>query len=223
MSGPPPPPNAKNYEVELPAGGRLFLLTVDEVELWEKSSERYVEDYHLVNTNDLHILGAILQQQILAYRSQFLVNGMVAQVDSAGVPTGAYIQSKSSVDDMAAAQKMLNTSTDQIAKLEKVLGIDKASREAGGQVSVQTYVRTLKRAAHERAVHISTRVLAYEKFVQDLSWRLRVLKNADPEDRAYHDLTPDKILEWARGEIDGLAEVDKKFSAERGALYVGKL
>lgn len=222
-AGPPPPPNAQNYEVELPAGGRLFLLNVDEVDLWEKSSERYIEDYHLVNTNDLHILGAILQQQILAYRAQFLVNGMEAETDRAGVPTGRYVQTKRSVDDMATAQKMLNTATDQISKLEKVLGIDKASREAGGQVSVQTYVRTLKRAAHERSVHISTRVLAYEKLVQDLSWRLRVLKNADPEDRAYHDITPEKICDWTREEIAALAEVDKKFAQERGALYVGKL
>lgn len=218
-----PGQNTFQYRVDLPAGGRLFLLSADEVDLWSKSSLRYQEDYHLVNTNDLHVLGAILQQQILAYRAQFLVNGMVAQVDASGVPTGQYIQTKQSVDEMKTAQRMLSDATDQIAKLEKVLGIDKASREAGGQVSVQTYVRTLKRAAHERAIHISKRVMAYEQFVQDLSWRLRVLNNADPEDRAYHDVTPEKICEWAKGEIDALAEVDRKFAAERGALYVGKL
>lgn len=212
-----------NFEVELPAGGKLYMLTADEVDLWDRSKERYVEDYHLANMNDLHVLGAILQQQILAYRAQFLVNGMVAEVDAGGVPTGKYLQTKKSADEMKTAQRMLSDATDQIAKLEKVLGIDKASREAGGQVSVQTYVRTLKRAAHERAIHISKRVLAYEQFAQDLSWRLRVLKNADPEDRAYHDITPDKICEWARLEIESLAEVDRKFAAERGALYVGKL
>lgn len=216
-------PGTFNFEVELPAGGKLYLLSADEVELWEKSAQRYVEDYHLVNTNDLHTLGAILQQQILAYRAQFLVNGMEAQMDASGVPTGQYVQSKRSVDDMATAQKVLNLATDQIAKLEKVLGIDKASREAGGQVSVQTYVRTLKRAAHERGIHISQRVLAYEQFVQDMSWRLRVLKNADPEDRAYHDITPEKICDWARSEVESLAEVERKFKAERGAIYVGKL
>lgn len=212
-----------NFQVDLPAGGQLYLLSADEVALWAKSSLRYIEDYHLVNTNDLHVLGAILQQQVLAYRAQFLVNGMEAQVDASGVPTGVYAQTKQSATDMKTAQKMLSEATDQISKLEKILGIDKASREAGGQVSVQTYVRTLKRAAHERAIHISTRVLAYEQFVQDLSWRLRVLKNADPEDRAYHDITPDKICEWAEGEIASLKEVDRKFAAERGALYVGKL
>jgi hypothetical protein len=212
-----------NFQVELPAGGKLYMLSAEEVELWQTSATRYTEDYHLVNTNDLHVLGAILQQQVLAYRAQFLVNGMVAQVDANGVPTGQYAQTKQSADDMKTAQKMLTEATDQIAKLEKVLGIDKASREAGGQVSVQTYVRTLKRAAHERGIHISKRVEAYEAFVQDLTWRLRVLRNADPEDRAYHDITPDKICEWAEKEVLSLAEVDRKFAAERGALYVGKL
>jgi hypothetical protein len=217
------PPNIHQFEVELPAGGRLFMLSADEVDLWNKSAERYVEDYHLVNTNDLHVLGAILQQQILAYRSQFLVNGMEAEVDSSGVPTGRYTVSKKSTEDMAIAQKMLTNATDQIAKLEKVLGIDKASREAGGQVSVQTYVRTLKRAAHERGIHISRRILAYEQVIQDCSWRLRVMANADPEDRAYHDLTPEKFCEWLKAEVDSLAEIERKFKAERGALYVGQL
>lgn len=199
------------------------MLSADEVDLWNKSQERYVEDYHLVNTNDLHVLGAILQQQILAYRAQFLVNGMEPEIDAAGIPTGQYKQTKQSVDNMKTAQKMLADATDQISKLEKVLGIDKASREAGGQVSVQTYVRTLKRAAHERGIHLSKRLMAYEQFVQDMSWRLRVLNNADPEDRAYHDITPEKICEWAKREIDSLAEVDRKFAVERGAIYVGKL
>lgn len=216
-------PGIFNFEVELPAGGRLYMLSADEVDLWTTSQTRYVEDYHLVNTNDLHVLGAILQQQILAYRAQFLVNGMEPEVDASGVPTGQYKQTKQSVDNMKTAQKMLSDATDQISKLEKVLGIDKASREAGGQVSVQTYVRTLKRAAHERGIHIARRVLAYEQFAQDLSWRLRVLKNADPEDRAYHDITPEKICDWARTEILSLEEVDRKFAVERGSIYVGTL
>jgi hypothetical protein len=218
-----PPTPFNNFEVEMPAGGKMYLQSDEEVELWDKTMERYMDDYHLTNINDLHLLGAILQQQVLLFRSQRMLNGMEAELDNAGVPTGRYIQHKLDAEQTVAAQKLMNTATTQITSLERTLGLTKEQREAGGQVSVPNYIRTLKRAAHARGIHISKRVIAYEKFVQDFSWRLRVLQNADAEDRAYHDLSPEKLCDWARDQIAELAEVDRKFAREIGALYVGKL
>lgn len=224
MTAPPQPPTPfNNFDVEMPAGGRMYLQSAEEVDLWVKTMARYMDDYHLTNINDLHMLGAILQQQVLLFRSQRMLNGMEAELDNSGVPTGRYVQKKLDAEATASAQKIMNTATGQITSLEKVLGITKEQRESGGQVSVEQYLRTLKRAAHERGIHIVKRVTAYEQFVQDLSWRLRVLKNADAEDRAYHDITPEKVCDWAREQIEELAEVDRKFAKERGALYVGKL
>lgn len=213
----------QNFEVELPAGGKMYLQSAEEVDLWDKTKERYVEDYHLTNINDLHLLGAILQQQVLLFRSQRLMNGMEPELDANKVPTGRYIQHELDTDEMATAQKMMNTATGQITSLEKTLGLTKEQREAGGVVSVPNYLRTLKRAAHERGIHISRRIIAYEEFVQELSWRLRVLANADVEDRAYHDITPEKTCDWAREKIKELEDVDKRYARERGALYTGKL
>lgn len=223
MSTPPNPANIQTFAVDLPAGGTLYLHSAEEVELWNRMKDRYVEDYQLSNTNDLLTLGTILQQQILMFRAQFLTNGMEAEFDSAGVPTGHYIKSKASADDMAAAQKMMNSARSEISAMEKQLGIDKASRESGGQISVQSYLQNLKRAAHARGVHISQRVIKYEQFVQDLSWRIRVLNNADAEDRAYHNITPESICQWASDQIKELEDADKKWAREIGALYVGKL
>lgn len=223
MTAPPNPANMQTFRVELPAGGALYLHSAEEVELWDKMMSRYVEDYQLSNTNDLLTLGTILQQQILMFRAQFLTNGMEAEFDAAGVPTGHYVKSKGSADDMVAAQKLMNTARSEISAMEKQLGIDKASREAGGQVSVQSYLQNLKRAAHARGIHVSTRVIKYEQFVQDLSWRLRVLFNADAEDKAYHNITPEAICEWASDQIKELEDADKKFAREIGSLYVGKL
>lgn len=223
MSAPQPPTPFQNFNVEMPAGGRMYLQSAEEVDLWDKTMQRYMEDYHLTNINDLHLLGAILQQQVLLFRSQRMLNGMEAELDNSGVPTGRYIQKSMDSEATAAAQKIMNTATGQITSLEKVLGITKEQRESGGQVSVEQYIRTLKRAAHDRGVHISKRVTAYEQFVQDLSWRLRVLKNADAEDKSYHDITPEKVCDWAREQVEELAEVDRKFAKEIGVLYVGKL
>lgn len=219
----PPPISSTVHQVDLPAGGVMWLSSAEEVQLWENSAERYIEDYHLTKTNDLILLGAILQQQIETFRAQRLLNGLQEELDANSVPTGRYVRVELDSDERDKAIKRLNTATGEIQKIEKALGIDKVSREAGGAVSVENYLRTLKHAAHERAMHISKRVLAYEQFVNDLRWRLRILRNADPEDQAYHDLTPEKVLDWCREELKGLEDIDKQFAKEKGKLFIGKL
>lgn len=215
--------NMPTFEVQLPGGGVMYLQSAEEVDLWEKSHSHYVDDYHLTKTNDLVLIGGLLQQQILLFRAQRTLNGMVPETDNAGVPTGRYVLVHMDEDAMGAASKRLNASLDQIQKLEKTLGIDKVSRESGGHYSLDNYLRTLKRAAHERGVHISKRVIGYEGFVQELSTRLRMLHNLDTEDRNYHGISETSVLKWAEEEIERLAELDRTFARDKGRLYVGQL
>lgn len=210
-----------NYEVELPAGGRLHLQNADEVDLWERSHERYVEDYHLSKLNDLVLLGGLLQQQILLFRAQREINGMEPEMDDQGVPTGKWVPMTD--PDVGAATQQLTKATEQIRALEKSLGIDKISRESGGQHNLQHYLQTLKRAAHERGIRITERTLAYEKFCKGLQWRIRLLQNGDAEDRRYHNISEQSVLAWADGELKSLEQVDKDFANQKGKLYIGKL
>ncbi len=211
------------FEVELPAGGIMHMQSPEEVDLWTKSHERYIEDYNLNKTNDLVLLGAILQQQVTLFRAQRRLNGMAPEVDAAGVPTGRYKVTPVESDEVAGLTKILNTATGEIRGIEKALGIDKVTREQGGAVTVSNYLRTLKAAAHDRAIHISKRTLAYEAFANELRTKLRMFHNLDAEDRAYHDLTEQKILAWAQDQLSELEEVDKKFALEKGKLYAGRL
>jgi hypothetical protein len=57
----------------------------------------------------------------------------------------------------------------------------------------------------------------------ELQWRIRVLKNADAEDRAYHNITPEGILDWCDERLRELEEHDKQFAQTKGKLYLGKL
>lgn len=212
-----------DFEVDLPAGGRLWLQSDEEVELWTTSSDRYIDDYQLAKTNDLVLLGAILQQQIVMFRAQRLMNGMEPEIDGQGLPTGKYIMKQLDPDEMASATNMLNKASGEVTRIEKVLGIDKVGRESGSAHTLANYLKTVKDAAHARGIHISKRVIAYEEFVNGLRWRLRLMRNGDAEDRAYHDLTPDKLMEWAWTELQQLEQVDKDFAKEYGKLFVGKL
>lgn len=203
--------------------GVLQVQSAEEVALWENSAERYIEDYQLSKTNDLVLLSAILQQQLILFRAQRRINGMVPETDPSGIPTGRYKMELVESDEIAGLTKILNTATGEIRSLEKALGIDKVTREAGGQVSVTNYLRTLKTAAHLRGIHISKRLLGYEAFANQLRTMLRMQLNLDAEDRAYHDLSPEKIMEWCSGELAKLEQMDRDFAHEKGKLYIGKL
>lgn len=214
---------AGDYQVQLPGGGRLHLQSAEEVELWETSLARYTSEYRLQKMNDLVNLGALLQQQILLFRAQTAINGMVPELDAQQVPTGRYRRLELDGSDLASYQKLLNEAAKEIRNLEKSLGIDKVGRESGGAHTVDDYIKTLKLAAHERGIHISKRTLAYEAFVNDLRWRVRMLFHSDAEDRAYHHIDPKSVLTWVYEELKKLEQVDKDFARDVGKLYVGKL
>jgi hypothetical protein len=127
------------------------------------------------------------------------------------------------ISDLSASQTTITKAAEEIRELEKALGVDKKTREAGGQHTVANYITDLKAAAREYGIHLSRRLLAYEKFCMDLRWRLRLLANGDAEDRAYHDLTPEKVLKWAAEELAALEEVDRKYAREKGRIYAGRL
>jgi hypothetical protein len=122
-----------------------------------------------------------------------------------------------------AAQGVLIKAATEIRELEKALGIDKKTREAGGQHTVTDYITRLKRAAHAKGVRIAERVKAYEAFMMELRWKLRLLQNGDDEDRKYHNVSEKSICEWAARELEKLEEADKKWAKEKGKVFLGRL
>lgn len=215
--------NVTDYRVELPAGGVLHLQTPDEVELWNKARERILSEYVLRKHNDLINLGALLQQQIILYRCQVSINGMEAEVDKDGIPTGAYRRVDLDAAEVMGYQRTLTECAKEVGRLEKALGIDKVTREAGGAHTLESYIKTLKRAAHERGVHITGQVLEYQRVMKELSWKLRLLYRADAQDRQYHNVTPRAVLDWLWQEVQALEEKDREWAREKGKLYIGQL
>lgn len=192
----------ENLEVELPAGGTLTLKDTEEVRMWETAAKRYVDDYSLHKANDLMLLGAILSQSLTLYRAQ---------------------RDLQDEEKSGKAQGQIIKASGEIRELEKALGIDKKSREAGGQHTVATYIENLKRAAHERGVRLSERVIEYEQFMMELRWKLRLLRNGDAEDRSHHGLSEAAVLNWASDQLDELEEKEKEWANTKGKVFVGRL
>ena len=216
------PLDPAGFPVQLPSGGTLYLQSPDEVEMWTASSRRYQEEYIIQKGNDLVTLGTLLQQQIVIYRCQVAINGMEPEFKD-GQPTGHYRRVQIDGAQLGAYQKALTAASSEMRSLEKQLGIDKSSREAGGTHTIDSYLTILKRKAHSMGVHITKRTLRYEKFVNELRWRMRMLKNADAEDKAYHNISAKTVLQYVWEELAELEEVDKQFAHEQGRLYAGKL
>jgi len=211
------------YIVEAPAGGAIHLRSQEEVDLYNEMAENYKRDYRLVRQSELVLLGAILTQALTLHRCQQDLSGVQERFDTNGIGTGEYQRIEVKATDRQAIQKMMGEATKEIRANEIALGIDKKSRDAGSQESVANYISTLKRAGHRMGVHIHQRTLMYEKFVKELGWRVRLNKNGDAEDKKYHDISPEKICEWAETEIAAMEEIDKEFAKSQKKLFGGKL
>lgn len=212
-----------NYEVELPAGGKLHLLTMDEVELFEKSRDRYLHDFKLTAQSDLLAVSNMLVLTVESFRAAQRVNGMEAELDASNVPTGRYVSTKVSGQDRSSALSIMMKTRESIAETEKQLGIDKRTRDQGGQHDVDAYVQACKSAAREFVVHLSRRYKAYDEFVMTLRTQVRMLKTLDNEDLMLMGLSKDSLIDWIWNELSGLEAVDKKYANEKHRLFIGKI
>lgn len=214
-------PTGPKHTVDMPAGGSTTLHNEAEVELWTSLSERYRSDYRLTKINDLVQLGSLLIQNIALFRAQRALSGIVEVTDDEGLRTGAVEHRELKPAEVGRYNDEIRAATKEIRDIEKAMGIDKKSREAGGSETVRDYVTRLKRLGHEYGIHIAERVKAYEEFAMEMRWRVRVNENADAEDRAYSDCTPEAIIAWASAKLAELEEVDRRFAEQQGKLAVG--
>lgn len=213
----------QNLEVELPAGGKLALLSVEEKDMWERTDSKYRADYALTKTNDLVLLGVILTQNLQMFRATQAINGMEPQLDANQMPTGQYTRVAVKATDAAKWQGIILKAAKDIRETEAALGIDKKTRDQGGQDSIANYLGALKIAGRQFGVHIAKRTKAYEEFAMELRWRLRVLHHGDDEDKAHHGISEKSICDYATNRLAELEVIDQEFAKQKGAIFVGQL
>lgn len=216
-------PAPDGYKVDLHGGGEIHLQSKSELDRWTTLDSKYREEYRLSKGNDLAMLDVILQTHMLLYRAQNALNGMEPVLDKDDLPTGRYTYHQPKPVEVERAQKSMVEASKEIRALEKVLGIDRSSREAQGGQTLDSYLTNLKGAANEYGIHVSNRFKAYEQFTADLRWRLRLNENGDEEDRRYHQCDDKDILRWCREELEKLEKIDQEFAHEKQKLWLGRL
>jgi hypothetical protein len=212
-----------NFEVELPAGGKLHLQTIDEVEVFEDTREAYLRDFQIKHHSDKLAIGSLLLMHLEVFRNQQRLNSMEAELDTRGVPTGRYVKTPVKPTEKSAILSVLLKMQAEIRDAEKALGVDKKTRDSGGQYDTKAYVEAIREGAGQWGVHLSRRYMAYEAFVRGLRVRLRMLDTLDPEDLQHENISVETILTSCRASLAKLEEADKKFAHEKGRLIVGKV
>lgn len=212
-----------NFEVELPAGGKVPLQTIEEVEVFEAARDSYLHDFRIQHHSDKLAIGSLIMMHLEVFRNQQRLNGMEAEVDAAGVPTGRYVKAQMKPTDKTAALSVLLKVQGEIRDAEKALGVDKKTRDAGGQHEVRDYIGEVKSAAEIWGVHLSRRYQAYDAFARALRVKIHMLDNLDAEDLQHENISVDTILGFCRASLERLVEADKKFAAEKGRLIVGRV
>lgn len=208
-------------EVDTPAGGQLVLHDDKEAELYENLRDRYIRDFNLTKQNDLVLLSVLLQQAVILERAQHALNGMEPEVID-NQPTGKWIRRDMSDTEIDKAHARVLKASKEISEIEVRLGIDRKSRESGAD-SIAEFITMAKKAGHQYSVHIAKRVLMYEELCMECRWRIRLLRNGDQEDRAYHNVTPETIIDLLDKGLSKIEDHDKTYANEVGKLYIGKL
>lgn len=211
------------YHEKLPHGGTITLQNPEEVAYFRDLKKSYEDDYAslLLKPNDRNRLSQLINFELLAHRYTQRMMGAVNVYDSDGNITAI---EKIDPVEMANISQMLPKVQDEIRRLETALKIDKRTREGSGEGDIRNYMEMLKKAAINYKVHLSKRYTSYDEFVNELRWRIRVFKNADAEDRAYHGLeTESKVLDWIEQQLLDLEAVDKEFANNKQALWVGRI
>lgn len=212
-----------NFEVEMPGGGRMTLQTIAEVEVFEDAREAYLRDFQISHHSDKLAIGSLLLMHLEIFRNQQRLNGMEPELGPNDVPTGRYVATQVNRTEKQAVLSVLLKMQAEIRDAEKALGVDKKTRDSGGQYDTKAYVAALRDGAGEWGLHLSRRYMAYDAFARALRVRLRMLDTLDPEDLQHENITEATILSYCRASLTKLEEADKKFAHEKGRLIVGKV
>jgi len=212
----------KIYTVDQPDGGQVHLQTPSEVSYYEKLRDQYQGEYEVEAPNDLARLSQLLTLELTIYRKQQRMLGAVVYYDDQGNMAGWEEVSSAEQAQIADSLPKLQA---EVRNLEKALKLDRSTREGTGEGEIRRYMETLKGAANDYKIHLSERYTKFDEFVSELRWRLRVLRLPEEmeDDKKYHNISQETVIEFCEQQLRELEELDKEFAKNKQSLWVGQI
>jgi hypothetical protein len=169
------------------------VLNTDEAEWFERSLEKYQEQYSFDNIADLQDLDRLLSMELLSYR---YANWTIRESDYEGL---AY--------DEKAIRDSKDKIDKQILQLKAHLGIGRKNRVESEQQSVADYMTELLKRAGEFGVHRDNQNAEILNWYMELRAKVGLYERSDDEERTHNQVHLDQIFEWIKDEF--IPEIDK--------------
>jgi hypothetical protein len=184
----------ESFEVTSPSGAKVTLMTIDELEHYNRIADRYRQDNSFKNISDLLELDRILTFEIAAYRaSQWLTMGE------------DYKGRKINANEL---QKSLDIFSREIRGIKKDLGIDKATRDKDQGESVADYVKNLGVRAKEWGITRNKQAVRAITILMELRGLITLYENSNAAERKEFNANLEDIVGWLKDQFKEFDEID---------------
>lgn len=185
------------YEVESPSGSTFALMNQDEVDYFQRVSEKYYSDNAFSNITDMQDVDRVVSMELLVYRWSAWV---LSEEDYNGHPINP-----------TEYRKQISEYSTEIRQTKKMLGIDRKSREGEGQ-TVADYIENLRKRAQEFGIKRNEEAAKAIELFHELKAFVELHLNCDEEERKEEKCNQEDIIQWIiEVAIPEFNEIDEKF------------
>lgn len=191
----------ESFEVVSPSGAKVFLMTLEEGEHYNRIKDRYMKDNSFKNISDLLELDRILTFEVAAYRASLW---LTAGEDYKG--------RKINANDL---QKSLDIFSREIRGIKKDLGIDKSTRDRDQGESVAEYVKKLGIRAKEFGIARNKQAVKAITVLMELRALVTLYENSTEAERKLFNAEFEDIIGWLKERFKEFDEIDRDLRKEQ--------
>ncbi len=169
-------------KVEGASGAEYYVLSVDEAAWFDKSMERYMDDYRFDNIADLQDLDRLLGLELLSYRyTAWLTRGVGYN--------GELFDEKAVKDHKQKVDQ-------EIRLVKKSMGMDRKGRVESEQQSTADYLKGLLRRAEEFGIHRDNQIAKAMDILNETKKLIGLHNRCDEEERKHLGVELEDIFTW---------------------------
>jgi len=211
----PPAGNSNNpygvtlHTVVTASGSDIHLQTVEEAAWYVRRRDEYQKHNKFPNISDLLDLDRLLTLEVMIYRwSLWISQGW------------DYLYG---LIDQREMQKNIREYSAEIRLLKQNMGIDKVGRDKNKGEQVGDYLSTLLDRAKVFGYHRNNQYQLAVTKIYELRSMVTTYDRCDEREREELDLSPERILDWIRGDLIVLwDELDDSFRVDQ-SIWVRSL
>ena len=202
-----------SIEATLPSGAVIFVGSGKDKETLEYHSERIMSQHKFSNPFDLKNVDQIVQNGALAEKYNAQIRAL-----SSGSSDGSYS------GDISSLQKRLVELTDSTLRIEKSLGIDRATRESGRGEDLSTWVGKLLDRAEAFGVKRNKEAVEAVEWVNEVISKAQLWNQTNDDERQVMRANAEEILMYILEVVEpAFTEIDKKFREEEQKYWIGDM